>query len=50
MGCFTVHFRSFTLNFTQVKFRNVGTPQRVDFRSYNNLSSFKNAIVKLALL
>ena len=43
MGRFTIHFGSFTFDFTQVKVKNVGMPHKSELY-------IKNAIVKLALL
>ena len=51
MSKFTVHFRSSTYNFTQVKIKEVGMPHRVSYTVLKKLSlSLKNAIVKMALL
>ena len=36
MGKFTVHVKSFTCNFTQVKVKKVGMPHRVTFPSKEN--------------
>ena len=33
MGWFTVHFRSFNFNFTQVKVKKEAIPRRVNFTS-----------------
>ena len=51
MGKFTIHFFSFTYNFTQVKVKEIGLSHRVKIIFQKKLSfPLKNAIVKLALL
>ena len=50
MGRFTIHFRSFAYNFTQVKVKEVGMPQSELYILKKLSFSFENALEKLALL